>query len=30
VLISARPDLPEEELLLDALLAFAPACTGDR
>jgi hypothetical protein len=30
VLIPARPDLSEEDLLLDALLAFAPACFGDR
>jgi hypothetical protein len=30
VIIPARPDLPEEELLLDPLLAFAPACFGDR
>lgn len=25
VIIPARPDVPEEDLLLDALLAFAPA-----
>jgi hypothetical protein len=30
VLIPARPDLPEADLLLDALPAFAPACLGDR
>jgi hypothetical protein len=30
VIIPERPDLPEEDLLLDALLAFAPACSGGR
>ena len=30
VLVPARPDVSEEDLLLDAVLAFAPDCFGDR
>jgi hypothetical protein len=30
VLVPERPDVPEEDLLLDAAPAFGPACLGDR
>jgi hypothetical protein len=30
VIVPGRPDLSDEDLLLDAVPAFAPACCGDR
>ena len=30
VVVPERPDVSEEDLLLDAVLAFGPACFGDR